>query len=335
MKAAAIFLMGRAKHNMSQGGKQSLEAGDETVLISVFGLNLGAGHAMFHGPLVRQATDDLARALSAFEGITARAHHLLRPAAPVDPNLDEEALQEDAIETRVGFLMRQQLPPGGELRRQMAQQGGSVALTGRLGITRDDVALALNLWDVRQPDLLWCHLRTSAPEDLPGMLIEATAKAAFALQSAGAGTLSEARLVARAAVGTTSMDAYEALAAATEKLRRRQLGLGQSANPVPILQALGQALVHDPDYEPPRLLMMELAMERLMEADRACAEALDEICDRLHGHLVYGLLRFEALLVLDEPEEAAACLKSLGAEHGTSPALAQAKARLSAHTSAK
>jgi hypothetical protein len=296
-------------------------------LIEVFGLSIGRGDPSMLGPTARFATDTLARALSGFDDLIARPHHALL-GADLDANLGP-APEDDTIPVdRVRFILREALPVNGILRRLTLQQGGAIALTGRIGMDRDNLVLALNLWDVRGAVLLWCTALTTAADDLPKILGQVAGDAAWSLQASGAESRSEAINTAKQAVGTDSLGAFEAMAGAVERIRRASVG-GEPPPPDQIARVLIGALEQDPHYEAPRLLLTEIAIERLRQGDAAFAKALLATIGRLtDDRLIYGLLRFEAQLVLGRIDAAADLLSAFDARYPGHVSLAKARGRL-------
>ncbi len=301
-------------------------------MIAVFDLGVGAG-SVVPGALRRHITDAIADALSSFPGVLARPIHLARPPArPLDPNLidDPEAdAQNPPAADRVRFILYNTLPMDGLLRRLTLERGCQVALTGRLGLDRQHVALALNLWEVVTPNLWACRAATGDLDDLPAILAELIGDIAWGLQPLGALARSDASAQAARSLGTRSTPAFEALAAATDKLRR----LDADPTPdrlLPILQALTQALRHDPAFEAPRLILTDIALERLEAGDDAFCEAMLKTLPTIETQdlVIYDLLIFEALLRVRGSGEAARHLERAAARFPAAPALARARARL-------
>lgn len=325
---------------MDQGNHRSSESAKEkpmTRQIVVFGLSLGSGQERIYGPLVRQATDDLARCISTFTGLIGRAHHRLSlNEVRIDPHLGPDRpdqgddLDGDALMRRAfGAVIRRPIEIGGPLSRMTRAQGAHLALTGRLGWFEERLGASLNLWDVTGPRLLMCRVKLAQEDALPDTLVDACAAIAYALESPDASTLSQAQAHASAAVGTRSMTAYRAMAAATERLRPAALGLGEVQAPDSALRALCAALREDPEYEAARLLLAQRAMEHLVARDVRCASVLAEATANFGAQdLMLGLVRVESLMLLKQHDDATAVLNALDNAHGPARALDVARQRL-------
>lgn len=284
-----------------------------------------AGPARFAGPLARQASDALARMISAFPGAVARTHHMLDPDTALDSTLEAE--ERDPVEMR--FVLMSSLPSGAMLRWLTLEQGGQLALTGRLEPGRDGVRLALNLWDTGSPmSLLWCCVLDLDRERLPEALAQAAARLAWSLELSP--DLDLAGQIAQEALGTRHGGAWEAWATATDRLRLQAMGQPAEKHlEASVIRALCRALSQDPRFEAPRLLLAEQAMASLRQGDRDAADALlrglEPLGDRF---LLYGLLRLEAHLCLEQPQEARQVYEALREPFAGHAALEAARGRL-------
>lgn len=329
---------------MDQGNHRSSESAKEKTSarqIVVFGLSLGSGQERIYGPLVRQATDDLARCISTFTGLIGRVHHRLSLSdVRIDPHLDPDRVDQgddldgDALMRRAfGAVIRSPLEVGGPLSRMTRAQGARLALTGRLGWFEERLGVSLNLWDVTGPKLLMCRVKLAQEDALPDTLADACAATAYALESPDAATWPQALAHAGAAMGTSSMTAYRAMAAATERLRPAALGLGEVQAPDSALRALCAALREDPGYEAAKLLLAQRAMEHLLARDMRCASVLAEAtADFGAQDLMLGLVRVESLMLLEQHDTATAVLNALDNAHGPRRALEVARQRLATVT---
>jgi hypothetical protein len=289
--------------------------------VVVFSLSAGGGMS---GPLARQATESLAEALSRFEALPARAHHLL--GDDLDAWLG--AAPEEAAAPRVRFILLETLPSQAVLREATEALGGRLALTGRLSLRRDALTLLLNLWDTQTAHLLWCASHEAPREALPRLLAECAAEAAFRLEAAP--TLDEALRRARAAVGTQDLSALEAYATATERLRAWALQHDERPPHGDIAKALCRALELDPGFEPARLLLLEHALGRLQAEDRRWAEDFLQASRKLPtSPILYGLLRVEAAICAKDAEQAKLLARELRQRWPHDPLAKQAEARAS------
>jgi hypothetical protein len=133
---------------------------------------------------------------------------------------------------------------------------------------------------------------------------------------------------ARSSFGTDSWTAYEAYASATEKLRNVAVQPG-GARVTDVPRLLCAALAADGDYAAPRLLLLEHAGQKLGERDTEYAELLvDQLNSLPNDRLVYGLLRFESLVVLGKRAAASKLLLGLRGRFPGAPALEGAEGRL-------
>lgn len=301
-----------------------MDPAQSTALLTVFGLGSSWGTFTL-GPIIRQVTEDLAMALSAFPGLVARPHHLIYDAS-LDPNLDD--LDPDVIDEgrpRIRFILPHALPSDSLVRQLASQQGTPVALTGRLDIHRKDFELALNVWDTSRPNLLYCGWDQGEVDNLLGTL---AGRAGAIARAFGVADEELAVNAAARAFGTSSWPAYETYSAATEKLRNLVLGTG-GARHTDIPRLLCSALSLDAQFEKPRLLLVEHAMQRLTTADAQYAAALLDGLNKLKSDwVVYGLLRFEAMLVQDNIKAAARLLSDLRLQFPGEKALTAAQRRL-------
>jgi hypothetical protein len=277
------------------------------------------------GFLARQASDALARMLSAFPEAVARTHHMIDPEDALDSTLEED--ERDPVQMR--FVLMSSLPSGALLRTLTLEQGGQLALTGRLDPSRDRVRLTVNLWSTGSPmSLLWCCVLDVDREQLPLALSQIAARVAWSLELCPSRT--QAQEITRQALGTLHGGAWEAWATATDHLRLQALGQApQKSQDVSVTRALCHALGQDPRFEAARLLLAEQAMSSLRQGDRSVADALlrglEPLGDRF---LIYGLLRMEAHLCLDQVQEARQLLIGLQEAFAGHSALEAASRRL-------
>ena len=297
---------------MSQQAEEQNVSGPR--FISVFALGCGAG-MRFRGALARQITDDIASALDRFETLNARPQHLIAVGEPgqVDPTLDEDEggsqLDESGETPSLRFILFSTLPADSVVRSITQASGDDLALSGRMVIDGDQVDLALNLWDVGPPNLLWCRLLFGYMEDLPEMVANVVAHLAHRLEAPGALFLVAALAIARRSIGTRSDGALWAYSTVTDKIRRASLDEGFKLRHSEIAAGLVSVLDIDPDYEAPRLLLVEHALDRLGARDEAYASSLLRALDRLsERRMVYDLLRVEAAMVLGDKAQARSVL---------------------------
>jgi hypothetical protein len=301
-----------------------MDPAQSTALLTVFGLGSTWGTFTL-GPIIRQVTEDLAWGLSQSTALTARPHHLMVDGG-VDPNLDpqDQGPQDDGP-PRIRFILPHALPSRSLVRTLAAQQGTPLALTGRLDLHRTAFELALNVWDTGPPNLLYCAWEEGESDTLLQTLASHVGRIRRALSAT-----EELGADATTVFGTESWGAFEAYAAATDKIRTLQVsGGGGRAADIP--RILSSALTSDPDYEKPRILLLEHAMRHLRNGDKEYAQTLMDAVNTLRGdRVVYGLLRFEALLVLEKEEAARALLTDLRKRFANAPALTGAAQRLAA-----
>lgn len=302
----------------------------------VFALGCGAG-MRFRGALARQITDDLAQALSRFPTLAARPMHLIEGEAPaiLDPNLSEDAevtqVEEGASGPRLRFVLYASLPADAVVRELTRASGHRLALSGRLVIDGDAVDLALNLWDVGPPNLLWCRVFYGRLGELASLVAAAAGELAFALEDPAAPTRAEAVSRAEASLGVPSTEAWSALASVTERLRRAALYPEEPLRHGEIARGLVATIRQAPTWETPRLLLLEHGLERLAARDQGYAAALLESVARAGvSGLLLDLLQLEALLVLGDRDDAARHLRLVEERWPGDPRVAQARARLEA-----
>jgi len=317
------------------GERQGMDEASPLRLIAVFALGCGAG-MRFRGPLARQVTDDIAGALSRFGTLVAQPQHLIAVGDPeqVDPTL-EEGVELDQVgggdSPRLKFILFSTLPSDSMVRSLSRSAGARLALSGRLVIEGDSVDLALNLWDVGPPNLLWCRLLYGDLETLPELVADAVGHLAHRLEDPAAEDLDAAIATAQRSIGTRSQRALWAYASVTEKLRRAALDPRASVNVREVTAGLVSTLQLDPAYEAPRLLLFEQALDRLRARDVDYAATLVTELGRLgEDRLVYGLLKLEALLLLGRRDEAQAVVRALEARWPADARVAAARGRLSA-----
>ncbi len=275
-------------------------------LITVFALG-STWPERLAGPLAREATEALAQALSSFEGLFARSHHLFGEAPEVlDSTLEAP---EELWDPEARFVLMSSMPAGPMLRDLTLEQGSTLALTGRLDPGREEVALALNLWDVRVPNLLWCHTAPHPRENLPGELAVLAAQIAWSLEATP--SYEEALHITEASFGTHDASAWEAFGSARDRLRRAGPDAPDSLH-VAVIRALCQALALDPNYQAARHLLLEQASDRLRRADKKSADALLRGLEDLGSdHLMYDLLAMEAMGCLGQNLQALALAQEL------------------------
>lgn len=293
----------------------------ETKWITVYGLGSGLSER-YAGPLARQATEALAEGLSGFAGLLGRAHYLLEEGEGLDGTL-LGLTGEPSMSSR--FVLMSSTPSGSMLRALTQEQGGHLALTGRLDPGREEVWLSLNLWDTRSPmTLWWCRAERFERELLPARLGELLGALAWSLGAAG--SLEEALTRGAALVGTRDMGAWESWASAADRLRQRALGQGDGED-AEILRSLCQALSRDPGFGAARGLLLEQAMVSLGQGDERAAEALLRGLGELEEGDIEGLLRVEALLCLRRGDEALRAAQALARARPDDPAAQAALGR--------
>ena len=276
--------------------------------------------------LAQQVTVDLAKMLSSFSGVVARPLQLLSAEEPpLDQNLDLTRERDPRLSGRADFILHSALPINSALRSLTLSHGGSLALTGRLGMDSQGLALAFNLWEVSGRTLWACHSAAARREELPRCLSELAGALAYKMGSAQ--NLEEATQRAASELGTMSMDAFESFAAATFHLKRIEKMAHQSQ--VSAARALANCLKIDPLYRAPRLLLTEHAMSRIGAGDTSFARTILETVSELKGdHIIFGLLRFEASLLLGETQRASEILHTLSQSHPGAAQLERAAQRL-------
>lgn len=305
-----------------------MDPAQSTALLTVFGLGSAWGTFTL-GPIIRQVTEDLAWSLCRFPGLVARPHHLVVDGG-VDPNLSDAPDPLDE-RPRVRFILPHALPSDSLVRTLAAQQGTPLAVTGRLDIHRKDFELALNVWDTARPNLLYCAFEQGETEQLLGTLAHQAGRIGVAFGATDCVDSGSAE--ARDVLGTSSWAAYETYAAATDKVRNLLLGMG-GARTADVPRVLCAALNIDPDFARPRLLLLEHATRHLAAGDASYAEVLLDGLNTLRGDwLIFGLLRFECLMVLGKAQVASALLVDLRKRFPGANALEGAAARLGAKLS--
>ncbi|MBH24276.1 MAG: hypothetical protein CMH57_07480 [Myxococcales bacterium] len=305
-------------------------------LIEVFSIGCGA-RAQGYGPLARQLTDLLAHGLSGFDGLVARPHHLLGSPldeATLDPNLEEgydPSLDPNGeLPDRIAFILFSSLPSDALVRRLARERGVRLALSGRMVLEGRQVDLSMNLWDVEPPNLLWCRALFGDLEELPAMVSHAIALLAYSLQASGAETRELAAARAAERVGTRSYSALRHFAAATELLRRARLTPNRPLNHGALPLSLCAAIAADPDYEAPRIMLLEHSVARFKVGDQSYAQALlDRLSKLREPRLLFDLLRVEAHLCLGQTESATRQLDRAETAWGEDPHLRAARDRLS------
>ncbi len=304
-----------------------MDPAQSTALVTVFGLGSSWGTFTL-GPIIRQVTEDVAWGMSRHPGLLARPHHLMVDG-PLDPNLDPDSDPEDPYgPPRVRFILPHALPSTSLVRTLAAQQGTPLAVTGRLDIHRKEFELALNIWDTGPPNLLYCAWEQGDSDTLLPTLARHTVGMARALTGLEIDEPDDVEERTRAVFGTASWGAFEAYASATDKIRNLQVGSG-GARPTDIPRLLCSALTTDPNYDRPRVLLLEHATRYLGQASVDYAQTLLDGVNTLRGdRLVYGLLRFESLLVLDKRQVAGQLLADLRKRFPGAAALDGAAARL-------
>lgn len=300
--------------------------------ITVFSFS-GTGSVLFAGPLIRQITEDIARALSAFPNTPSRAHHLLHETAtPLDPHLqtENETLSQDDGPPEIHFILMRSFLSQSLVRTLSQSLGVHLAITGRIFWNQENMEMALNLWDTRSNHLLYCTVREGAREALLERLTEAIAEMAFRIEAKGAESLSESLRKVRASFGTLDLAAFEAYANAADKLRSLELGQKRIRH-TDITRALCRALELDPGYEAARIMLLEHSTERLQQHDLPWAEEIGDLVRSFEDFgLSESLISLEISILQRKKKEAQATLDLVQQTHPHFPHLETLQHRVSA-----